>query len=79
MLLIALTFSLVIVASASWHSLEALDHFKSFYPEQFTVTESFYASGVELIKVTIISLPFFLIVFVSLCLLRFSSGKNDQG
>ena len=77
LLLLALIASLVVVASACWHSLEDLDYFKSFYPEDFTVTEAFYASAVELIKVTIISLPFFLLVFVSLHLLRLNRRQDD--
>ena len=75
--LLVLTASLIVVASACWHSLEEIHYFKSFYPKEFTVTETFYASGVELIKVTLIGAPFCLIILVSLYLLSLSSRKVD--
>ena len=77
LLLLALTASIVFIIGACWHSLEELHFFKSFYPEEFTVAEAFYASAVELIKVTIISLPFCLIIWVSLYLLGPSREKDD--
>jgi len=58
-----------ITFAVCWHSLEEIHHLKSFYPGRFTVEEAFYASAVELVKVIIISLPFFLVILVSLCLL----------
>lgn len=60
---------IVITFAVCWHSLEEIHYLKSFYPGRFTVEEAFFASAVELIKVIIISLPFFLIILVSLCLL----------
>ncbi len=60
---------IVLTFAVCWHSLEEIHYLKSFYPGRFTVEEAFYASAVELIKVVIISFPFFLIILVSLCLL----------
>lgn len=67
---------IVITFAVCWHSLEEIHYLKSFYPGRFTVEEAFYASAVELIKVIMISLPFFLIILVSLCFLCIL-GKSD--
>ena len=75
-LLLALIISLIVVASACWHSLEEIHYFKSFYPEEFTVSQAFYASAVELIKITIIGAPFSLLMLVSLNLLNLPSKKE---
>ncbi|MEJ2430465.1 MAG: hypothetical protein P8075_16340 [Deltaproteobacteria bacterium] len=68
--------SILIVAAVCYHSLEEIHYLKSFYPKQFTVEEAFYASGVELIKVVVIGVPFFLVLWVSLCLLKNLSNKD---
>lgn len=78
LLLLAFIGSLAVMSSASWHSLEEIHYFKSFYPEEFSVAEVFYASAVELIKVTIIGAPFYLIMLVSLYLLGLSSRKDKN-
>ncbi len=70
LLIAAIAISIAIVAAVCLHSLEEIHYLKSFYPRQFTVQEAFYASAVELIKVLIISLPFFLITAAALYLLR---------
>lgn len=66
----AIAISSLIVTAVCWHSLQEIHYLKSFYPQQFTVQEACYASTVELIKVLIISLPFFLITAIALHLLR---------
>ena len=66
LLSLAIVVSILIVAAVCWHSLEEIHYLKSFYPKRFTVEESFYASGVELIKVFVIGVPFFLVIWVSL-------------
>ena len=66
LILLAITVSMVVVAASSWHSVEEIHYLKTFYPKQFTVQEAFYASGVELIKVFLISLPLSLVVGVGL-------------
>lgn len=70
-----IAISLIVVSVVCWHSLEEIHYLKSFYPQQFTVEETFYASAVELVKVIIIGLPFFLIVGTGLYLLRHFRGK----
>jgi hypothetical protein len=65
------------VAAASWHSVEEIHYLKTFYPDDFTVQDVFYASGVELIKVVLIALPLLLIIGVGLRLLR-ASGKGSD-
>ena len=70
LLSLAIVMSILIVAAVCWHSLEEIHYLKSFYPKQFTVEEAFYASGVELIKVLVIGVPFFLVLGVSLYLLK---------
>jgi len=66
LILLAITASMVVVAASSWHSVEEIHYLKTFYPQQFTVQEAFYASGVELIKVFLIGLPLFLVIGVGL-------------
>ena len=76
LLSLAIVMSILIVAAVCYHSLEEIHYVKSFYPKQFTVEEAFYASGVELIKVVVIGVPFFLVLWVSLCLLKTLSDKD---
>ena len=77
LLSLAIVVSIVIVAAVCWHSLEEIHYLKSFYPKHFTVEEAFYASGVELIKVCVISMPFFLVLWVSLHLLKIQRNKDE--
>jgi hypothetical protein len=51
--------------------VEEIHYLKTFFPRQFSVEEAFYAAGVELIKVVIISVPFIGIIIIGLCLLLF--------
>ncbi|MDP8926243.1 MAG: hypothetical protein M3M97_04875 [Actinomycetota bacterium] len=75
-ILAVIALSIVIVSAVCWHSLEEIHYLKSFYPQQFTVEEAFYASAVELIKVAVIGLPFFLIVGTGLYLLHHFKEKS---
>jgi hypothetical protein len=77
LLSLAIVVSILIVAAVCWHSLEEIHYLKSFYPKQFTVEESFYASGVELIKVFVVGVPFFLVIWVSLYLLKILRDRDD--
>ncbi|UCF57161.1 MAG: hypothetical protein JSW15_01360 [Deltaproteobacteria bacterium] len=77
LLSLAIVTGIVITFALCWHSLEEIHYLKSFYPGRFTVEEAFYASAVELIKVIIISLPFFLVILVSLCLLSILRKRNQ--
>ena len=65
----AVVISIVIVSAVCWHSVSEIHYLKSLYPHDFSVEDAFYASAVELIKVLIISIPFFFVVAVGLCLL----------
>ena len=76
LLSLAIVVSILIVAAVCWHSLEEIHYLKSFYPKQFTVEEAFYASGVELIKVLVIGVPFFLVLGVSLYLLKILGDRD---
>ncbi len=76
LILSAIAISIVVIAAASWHSVEEIHYLKTFYPKQFTVEEAFYASGVELIKVILIGLPLFLVMGVGLYLLCYF--KKDE-
>ena len=76
LLSLAIILSILIVAAVCYHSLEEIHYVKSFYPKQFTVEEAFYASGVELIKVVVIGVPFFLVLWVSLCLLKILGDRD---
>jgi hypothetical protein len=77
LLSLAIGVSILIVAAVCWHSLEEIHYLKSFYPKSFTVEESFYASGVELIKVFVIGVPFFLVIWVSLYLLKTLRNRDE--
>jgi len=66
----AILISIAAVSAVCWHSVEEIHYLKSFYPGQFSVEEAFYASAVELVKIIIISVPFFLIIATALYLLR---------
>ena len=77
LLSLAIILSILIVAAVCYHSLEEIHYVKSFYPKQFTVEEAFYASGVELIKVVIIGVPFFLVLWVSLYLLKILGDRDE--
>ncbi len=71
LLLSMIVIGLAIVSAVCWHSVEEIHYLKSFYPQQFTVEEAFYASAVELTKVLIISIPFLLLIVVAIALLNY--------
>ena len=70
-ILSVVSISLFVITAVCWHSMEEIHYLKTFFPRQFSVEETFYASGVELIKVVIISIPFIGIIITGLCLLLF--------
>ena len=70
-ILSAVGISLFVISAVCWHSVEEIHYLKTFFPRQFSVEEAFYASGVELIKVVIISVPFIGIIIIGLCLFLF--------
>lgn len=74
---LAIVIGIGITFAVCWHSLEEIHYLKSFYPGRFTVEEAFYASAVELVKVLIISLPFLLMILVSLCLLSILRKRDE--
>ena len=81
-LLLAVVIAIGVIVAVCWHSLEEIHYLKSFFPGSFTVQEAFYASGIELIKIIIISLPLVLIIFICLRLLgifRSENIKSGQG
>lgn len=75
-LVVAIVLSLIIIFAVSFHSLEEIHYLKTFYPSSFTVEEAFYASAVELIKILVISLPFFVIIVVCLYSLKIYCKKD---
>ena len=77
-LAITVVISVVIVFAVCWHSLEEIHYLKSFFPQSFTVEETFYASAVELVKVLIVSLPFVLVILISLYLFVSVSTNKDE-
>lgn len=62
--------SMGIIAAAAWHSVEEIHYLKTFYPDRFTVQEAFYASGVELIKVTLIAFPLLVLIRLALSIIN---------
>ncbi|MFQ5464551.1 MAG: hypothetical protein ACE5EI_01350 [Thermodesulfobacteriota bacterium] len=65
----AVVVSVLVVFAVSYHSLEEIHYLKTFYPAEFSVEEAFYASAVELVKVFVIGVPFFVVIAASLYLL----------
>jgi hypothetical protein len=78
-LLLTVFIVIGIIGAVCWHSIEEIHYLKSFFPESFTVQEAFYASGIELIKIIIISLPLVLIIFTCLRLLGIFRSENIKG
>ena len=72
----AAVISALIIFAVSWHSLEEIHYLKSFYPAKFAVEEAFFASGVELIKVLIISIPLTVVIALSVYFLKDSRKKD---
>ena len=66
LILSVITICIIVIAAASWHSVEEIHYLKTFYPNQFTVEEAFYASGVELIKVILMGLPLVFVIGIGL-------------
>ena len=58
------------------HSVEEIHYLKSFFPNQFTVEEAFYAAAIELIKVIIIGLP--IILILGICLIKLRGPKRES-
>jgi hypothetical protein len=63
-LLSSVVICLIAVSAVSLHSVEEIHYLKSFYPARFTVPEAAAAAVVELIKVSLVAFPLFLIVLV---------------
>lgn len=78
-LLLTVFIAIAIIGAVCWHSVEEIHYLKSFFPANFTVQESFYASGIELIKIIIISLPLVLIIFTCFHLLGIFRSENIKG
>ncbi len=76
LVLSAVVASIIIVPAVSWHSVAEIHYLKSFYPQQFSVQEAFWASAVELIKVLVVSIPFFFIIVTGCCLLHYWKHKS---
>src|SRR5438445_13842587 len=67
---LVILMGIILFAAICLHSVEEIHYLKSFFPPTFTVQESFYAAGIELIKIIIIGLPIVLIIGISLRKLR---------
>ncbi len=67
---IGIAAGVIAYSAICWHSIEEIHYLKSFFPAKFTVEEAFYASGIELIKIMIIGIPFLLIIGIFMYLVR---------
>ncbi len=76
LILAATVIGVLVVSAVCWHSVQEIHYLKSFYPRQFSVEEAFYASGVEFIKVLIITVPFFFALVVGFFLLHYWKRKS---
>ena len=73
---LVIIFCVVAISLVCLHSVDEIHYLKSFFPPKFSVSEAFYASGVELIKVLIISLP--LVVIICICLRNLSLLRGKE-
>ena len=76
-LLAVVTICSLAISAVSFHSVEEIHYLKSFYPEHFSVSDAASDAVVELIKVSLVAFPLFLIVLVCLFLLWLFS-KADR-
>ncbi|MGE5894304.1 MAG: hypothetical protein ACM34I_09640 [bacterium] len=76
-LYLAISIGALAYAAICLHSIEEIHYLKSFFPRTFTVQEAFYAAAIELIKVAIIGIPFFLLI--GICLMLLQESKKEKG
>ena len=78
LLIVLIATALAATTAVCVHSLEEIHYLKTFFPRTFSVEEAFYAGGLELFKVVIITIPLLLLIIVCLVFLhqRFGSSKN---
>ena len=78
LLILLIATALAAATAVCVHSLEEIHYLKTFFPRTFSVEEAFYAGGLELFKVVIITIPLLLLIIVCLVFLhhRFGSSKN---
>jgi hypothetical protein len=72
---LAIIASVIFIFAICFHSLEEIHYLKSFFPKSFTLEQAFYASAIELIKITIIAIPFVLVIGIGLFFLK--NRKQD--
>ena len=68
-----------IIGAVCRHCNEEIHYLESFFPDSFAAQEAFYASGIEPIRIMIISLPLVLIIFTCLDLLGIFRSENTKG
>jgi ABC-type Fe3+ transport system permease subunit len=73
---IIIVLAVAALSALCYHSIEEIHYLKSFFPEEFTVREAFYASAIELIKVAIAGVP--LAVIIALCVVALPRKQNGQ-
>jgi hypothetical protein len=78
LLSLAMLVGAVAYSAICLHSVDEIHYLKSFFPEEFTVEEAFFAAAVELIKVIIIGIPFLLLMIVCAVMLRESKKEKDS-
>ena len=66
------------VAAVCWHAVQEIHYLKTFYPVQFTVGDAFWASGVELVKVALITLPLLLVAALAVLVDWSRRRKGDE-
>lgn len=69
--LVITVVGLAVISGVCWHSIEEIHYLKTFFPKQFTVQEAYYASRIELIKISIICFPVLVIIGISLYFLHY--------
>lgn len=69
-----IVLSVAALTALCYHSIEEIHYLKSFFPDEFTVREAFYASAMELIKVAIAGVP--LVVIIALCVTALLRKRN---
>jgi hypothetical protein len=80
MLLILLTAAALAATTAvCLHSLQEIHYLKTFFPGTFSVEEAFYAGGLELFKVIVITIPLLSLIMVCLFFLHQRCDGSNKG
>ena len=65
-----IVLGVIIISAVAYHSVGEIHYLKTFFPDQFSVQEARDASIIELVKVSVISIPLVLIIIICLVFIK---------